>query len=201
MKKGIALMILGALLIAGALSLTLYNRWDESRAEAAAEQVTQQVQEQLPPAEETESAAPAPETPDWVLNPFMEMPVKTVGGLDYVALLEIPALEKSLPVLSTWSYPALKQAPCRYTGSAYDGNLTIVAHNYHSHFGDLSSLSAGDAVTVTDMDGNVFSYTVAELNTIPPTAIEEVTDSGYSLVLCTCTYGGQSRFVVYCDNA
>lgn len=201
MKKGIVLMTLGGLLIAGALGLTLYNRWDESRATDAAAEAVVQVQAQLPEIQEHEVPVIVPETPDWVLNPFMEMPVHEVDGLEYVALLEIPTLEKNLPVLSQWSYPGLKKAPCRYTGSAYDETLTIVAHNYKSHFGDLSALSLGDAVTVTDMDGNVFPYTVAEMNTIPSTAVEDVTASDYPLVLCTCTYGGKSRFVVYCDAA
>ena len=199
MKKGIILMSLGGLLILGALGLTLYNRWDESRAASSAADVVLQVQEHIPEPEKPELPTVTVQTPDWVLNPFMEMPVKTVDGLEYVAILDIPGLEISLPVLSEWSYPGLKKAPCRYTGSAYEENLTLVAHNYQSHFGGLPSLNPGDPITVTDMDGNVFSYTVAELNTIQPTAVEEVTGSNYPLVLCTCTYGGKSRFVVYCD--
>lgn len=202
MKKGIIKMTLGGLLILGALGLTLYNRWDEARAEASSAEAAAQVQARLPqPEPESELPALTPETPDWILNPFMEMPVKTLDGLEYVALLDIPSMEKSLPVLSEWSYPGLKQAPCRYTGSTYDENLTIVAHNYQSHFGGLPSLNLGDPITVTDMDGNVFSYVVAEMNTIQPTAVEDVTDSDYPLVLCTCTYGGKSRFVVYCSAA
>ena len=32
-----------------------------------------------------------------------------------------------------WSYPSLKKAPCRYTGSAEENSLIIAAHNYKRH--------------------------------------------------------------------
>jgi sortase A len=40
---------------------------------------------------------------------------------------------------------------------------------------------------------------VAEVETLEPTAVEEMTNSGYALTLFTCTYGGQSRVTVRCD--
>ena len=61
------------------------------------------------------------ETPEYLRNPEMEMPVEEIEGNGYIGLLEIPALGLSLPVMSEWSYPNLKLAPCRYSGSAYTG--------------------------------------------------------------------------------
>lgn len=43
--------------------------------------------------------------PDYMLCPDMEMPVKTIEGVDYIGILTIPALELELPVISEWSYP------------------------------------------------------------------------------------------------
>ena len=131
-------------------------------------------------------------------EPEMEMPVETIDGVDYVGVLRIPTLALELPVISQWSYPLLKIAPCRYSGSAYQNNLVLCAHNYASHFGNLKNLHIGDAVTFTDMDGNLFTYQVAELETLPPQATEEMENGDWDLSLFTCTVGGQSRVTVRC---
>ncbi|MBR2949549.1 MAG: sortase [Lachnospiraceae bacterium] len=114
--------------------------------------------------------------------------------------LEIPAYELNLPVISQWSYPKLRMAPCRYEGSAYLDNLIISAHNYNSHFGNLKNLQMGDLIVFTDMDGNVFEYRVAERETLMPTAIEEMKSGDWDLTLFTCTLGGQYRVTVRCER-
>lgn len=189
--KGKGLIFTGLLLIAAALFLTGYNLFDQMRAQRSAAQAAAQLTEQLP---QTSQA----DVPDYLLSPEMEMPVETIDGVDYVGVLRIPALALELPVISQWSYPLLKIAPCRYSGSAYQNNLVLCAHNYASHFGNLKSLHIGDAVTFTDMDGNLFSYQVAELETLPPQATEEMESGDWDLTLFTCTVGGQSRVTVRC---
>ncbi|NLD88289.1 MAG: sortase [Clostridiales bacterium] len=141
------------------------------------------------------------EIPDYVLNPEMEMPAETVDDNSYIGVLEIPDLKLVLPVISEWSYPRLKIAPCRYMGSAYTNDLIISAHNYGSHFGKLKNLRAGDNVTFTDMDGNVFRYEVVELETLKATDVEEMESGDWDLTLFTCTVGGQNRITVRCELA
>ena len=51
------------------------------------------------------------------------------------------------------------------------------------------------------MDGNVFRYEVVELETLMPTAIEEMTSGDWDLTLFTCTIGGGSRVTVRCELA
>ena len=189
--KGKGLIFTGLLLIAAALFLTGYNLFDQMRAQRSAAQAAAQLTEQLPQTSQTD-------VPDYLLSPEMEMPVETIDGVDYVGVLRIPALALELPVISQWSYSLLKIAPCRYSGSAYQNNLVLCAHNYASHFGNLKSLHIGDAVTFTDMDGNLFSYQVAELETLPPQATEEMESGDWDLTLFTCTVGGQSRVTVRC---
>lgn len=126
-------MITGLLLIAAALILQVYNLWDQYRADrVAAEQLAalNLVMEQR-------------QTPDMVIDPDMEMPVVTVNGYDYVGTLEIPCIGISLPVMSEWSYPRLKVAPCRYQGSIYRGDMIIAAHNFKRHFGLLKNVPLG----------------------------------------------------------
>ena len=189
--KGKGLIFTGLLLIAAALFLTGYNLFDQMRAQRSAAQAAAQLAERLPQTRQTD-------VPDYLLPPEMGMPVETIDGVDYVGVLRIPALALELPVISQWSYPPLKIAPCRYSGSAYQNNLVLCAHNYTSHFGNLKNLHIGDAVTFTDMDGNLFTYQVAELETLPPQATEEMENGDWDLTLFTCTVGGQSRVTVRC---
>ena len=69
----------------------------------------------------------------------------------------------------------------------------IAAHNYRTHFGLLESLAPGAQVKFTDVEGNVFSYEIAEIVILEPTAIEELLSDEWNLTLFTCTYGGQAR--------
>ena len=184
----------GLLLIAAALALVAYNIADAQRAAKSAAQALEALEQASPAV----SAAEPDAVPAYVADPDMEMPTVTVEGNDYIGQLDIDALGLSLPVISEWSYPALKVAPCRYTGSAYQNNMIIAAHNYSSHFGRLSQLSAGDAVRFTDVDGNVFTYTVSQIEDLPGTAIEEMQAGDWDLTLFTCTLGGRTRVTVRC---
>ena len=207
-KQGKIIMAIGLLLLAAALCLTAYNLWSDAMASMAAEVRLEALRPEIPTVEAQSGAQDAvqpiretalEEIPDYLLNPQMDMPVKTVDGTDYIGILQIPALALELPVISTWSYPNLRLAPCRYAGSAYQHNLVISGHNYSGHFRDLKKLQPGDAVTFTDTDGNIFSYTVLELETLSPSAVEEMTSGDWDLTLFTCTVGGQNRIAVRCE--
>ena len=192
MKVSRVLISAGAVLIAAAVILTGYNLWDTRRAGLASEAALEQLSPLI--AEED------PEYPDYVLNPNMSMPIQTVDGLDYVGTLDIPAIDRQLPVLNEWNYGHLKTAPCLYAGSAYLDNMVICAHNYKKHFGSLKNLRYGDVLSFTDMDGNVFEYQVIEIETLKPTAVEEMTEGDWDLTLFTCTLGGASRVTVRCEK-
>lgn len=211
-NKGMFWILAGLLLIVAALFLSAYNLHDEQRAEQSAMQAVDRLEEVLSPemdaepsverAEEGETPVHSEETviPDYILSPDMEMPVETVDGIDYIGVLRVPVLELELPVISQWSYPSLKIAPCRYGGSAYLDDLVLCAHNYSSHFGNLKTLQPGDAVTFTDMDGNEFHYEVAEVETLQPGAVEEMESGDWDLTLFTCTIGGRKRVTVRCER-
>ena len=133
--------------------------------------------------------------PEFIRYPAMEMPTVTIKGEAYIGTLRIPTLDLELPVISQWSYPGLKLAPCRYWGSAYQENLIIAAHNYKAHFGRIKSLEIGAPVAFTDVDGNHFHYVVEEIETLSATAREEMKAGGWPLTLFTCTPGGQSQLL------
>ena len=141
MKRGAFWIHLGLLLIAAALFLSAYNEMESHEARNSAQQVIAQMCQTLPT--ETAAETEAPAVPEYLLDADREMPVQTINGRDYIGVLTIPSLELELPVLSQWDYPALKVAPCRYSGSLYQDNLIICAHNYASHFGKLKKPPGG----------------------------------------------------------
>ena len=136
-----------------------------------------------------------------MLNPDMPMPAVTVDGRQYIGVLTVPSLSLSLPVMSEWSYDNLKIAPCRYQGSAYKGDLIVAGHNYRKHFSPLKTLPIGAEIQFTDVDGNQFLYQVADLEVLDKMDVEEMETGDWDLTLFTCTYGGQTRFTVRCEEA
>lgn len=190
----------GLLLIAAALALAAYNVIDAQRAARSAAQALEALSQTTAVGAAEPEQASADDAPAYLADPEMPMPTVSFDGNDYIGRVDIPSLGLSLPVISEWSYPRLKIAPCRYTGSAYLDNLIIAAHNYGSHFGNLNRLNNGDTVTFTDVDGNQFTYAVSLIEDLPGTAIEEMQAGEWDLTLFTCTLGGRSRVTVRCER-
>lgn len=192
-ESGTAWMNLGLLLLASALFLAACNRNASYQAQHRSRLVIEEMSETLPGKavpEETQSEQTEP------LNPDREMPVRAIDGRDYIGVLTIPSLNLELPVLSRWSDSNLRIAPCRYQGSLYDGSLILCAHNYSSHFGGLSKLREGDTALFADMDDNLYTYQVVELEMLDPTDVSEMESGDWDLTLFTCTVGGQTRVTV-----
>lgn len=183
-RIGTACIAFGTALVLAALSLFIWNQLENSRAGNAVDEILPAV------IEETNSPCSYSE----------DMTEVEIDGYYYIGYVTVPSLSLELPVMTDWSYPQLKISPCRYSGSVKTDNLVIAAHNYISHFGKIKDMSVGDTVIFTDMNGVVYMYEVAEINSLSPSASEEMTDSGYALTLFTCTYGGQSRVTVRCDR-
>lgn len=196
-KKGAFCMAAGFLLVLAALLLTGYNVWDEGRAGDAADATFQALKFQT---EEGREELPEYILPDYLVDPRFEMPTVEIDGYDYIGYLDIPSLELSLPVMSEWSYPQLKIAPCRYAGSVYLDDMILAAHNYDRHFGRLKNLEGGELVQFTDVDGNVFDFSVTELELLWPEQTEEMLSGEWDLTLFTCTLGGRQRVTVRCDR-
>ena len=190
----------GLLLIAAALALAAYNVIDAQRAARSAAQALEALSQTTAVSAAEPEQASADDAPAYLADPEMPMPTVSFDGNDYIGRVDIPSLGLSLPVISEWSYPRLKIAPCRYTGSAYLENLIIAAHNYSSYFGNLNRLNTGDTVTFTDVDGNQFTYAVSLIEDLPGTAIEEMQAGEWDLTLFTCTLGGRSRVTVRCER-
>lgn len=198
-KKGSGLMVTGLLFLLAALLLTGYNFLDSRRAGKAAETILQEVSvpSELRKAPErsellytsNKSVSAEPE----------EMPIQEAAGLPCIGVLEVPVYQLKLPVVCDWDYEKLELAPCVYTGSYRTSDLVICGHNYPTHFSRLKYIPLGEDIYLTTVDGYVYHYTVDNLETVQPAAIEEMIKAdNWDLTLFTCYNGGQTRCAVRC---
>lgn len=190
-RAGIALVMIGAVLLIAALLLFVYNRNEDSRAGEEAADILSEVQTAI----DEGNKEVIDETQEQKI-----MPTVHINGHDYIGYLNITDLGLELPVMADWDYNRLKRAPCRHFGTTYNDDLVIAAHNYKKHFGLIDTLPMGSEVTFTDMDGVVNRYAVREIIERNPNEVAEVRDSQWDLILYTCTYGGKVRIVVGCER-
>ncbi len=217
MRKAAGMILItgGAVLMLSALLLFLYNRCEEHYAGQQAAQLLIEIQSAIgenteveeglpgqPPGQESQGAAGLKEADVEETGEELsrEMPVVQIGKYGYIGYLSIPDLQLELPIMSEWDYNRLKLAPCRQFGSSGTDDLVIAGHNYKTHLGSLSRLKTGAEITFTDMDGVENHYTLQKLEILEPEAVDAVYDSGYALVLYTCTLGGENRVVAFCDR-
>ena len=130
MRKQV-LKYIGCICIVLSLGLTLFNVYDTFRARKSEEKIlaAYNLKNDL--------------NPDIWIDPDMDMPEVELDGLSCIGTIEIPSLDIKLPVTSEFTYDLMKLAPCRYSGSAYKGNMVIAAHNSWFNFGRIHSLDPG----------------------------------------------------------
>lgn len=215
MKRSRILMALGLILILGAAGLTGYNLHTARQAGQAASAALEQLRVAVPRQEQNVHSPVTSvegeegdllmlekglEIPDHLLNPKMDMPETVIDGTAYIGYIQIPALGLELPIVSQESAANLQKGPCRYSGSAYQNNLVLAGHNYLQHFGYIRNLTSGDVIRVVDMDGNVFTYEVVDLEMIPADGVEEMLSGDWDLTLFTCNTSKGSRVTIRCDR-
>ena len=185
-RLGTILILLGALLLAGALGLLGYNQWDNGRAQKAAAQVLDQLETTLDEQENHLQLL----VPTQVDDTAREMTVTAIDGWDYIGYLSIPSIGLALPG--------------RYAGSVFTDDLVICGHNYARHFSPIKRLAEGTEVQFVDMDGREWDYTVSKVEVLQPTQIEEMVGKAdgddWDLTLFTCTTGGSARCAVRCTR-
>ena len=199
-KIGIVLMTLGLVLLAGAVGLLVYNQQEGDRAAAASAELMPKISAVIQENSQTERPVISqPQIPGVTEPQAPVMKSVEIDGHEYIGYLTIPKLGLELPVMADWSMENLKIAPARFYGTTMEGNMVLVAHNYKKHFGPIRRLKIGDEVLFVDMENKAIIYQVVATDAVAPTAVEEVTAGAYDLALVTCTYGGDTRLVVYCD--
>ena len=91
---------------------------------------------------------------------FHNMPVLEIDGVDYAAVIKIPAFNTTLPVADKWNSNKLFNSPARFYGSTYDNNLVIGGADYSHQFSFCDKIDIDNDIIITDMTGAQFTYTV-----------------------------------------
>ena len=150
-----------------------------------------------------------PDAPEEVsnLDKVIQRIVKATGDDGLIGILEIPEINQELPIIGKWSYDLLKISVCRYKGPDPNdkGNLVIIGHNYKSgaHFGDLSELSVGSEVFLTNAKtGERVRYEVYQIKSVAPDAFSALKSyhEPVGLTLMTCRNNGTNRLLVRCEQ-
>ena len=210
------LIALGTMLILSALFLCVYNLRENNKAFEQSQEVLSELKGLIPEyvpqdtvTEITTSAEDFVNPADDLFAPYEKHeedvpqppPPVELDGSYYCGFITLPALGLELPVADGWSYAALRNSPCRYSGSAVENNMIIAAHNYNSHFGRISSLNSGDEVIFTDTEGCPHRYVVDYTHYVDGYDIDGMfsgQEEEWALTLFTCTLSGQSRVTVRC---
>ncbi len=195
--------ILGTALLLLALFLVLHNVTEDKKSGEHAAVLLDELKQEIPDTTAPAETMPLAETYDLFAQyeeptvPVME--TVEIDGNVYIGYISIPSLGIELPVLSEWSYPNLKIAPCRYVGDLYSDDLILCAHNYATHFGTIGNLHTDDEIDFTDVSGNVHRFGVVNIEQLPGTAVEDLkfdNADDWDLTLFTCTLSGRSRVTV-----
>jgi len=150
-----------------------------------------------------------PNAPEEVsdLDKIIQRIVKATGDDGLIGILEIPEINQELPIIGKWSYDLLKISICRYKGPDPNekGNLVLIGHNYKSgaHFGDLSELSEGSEIFLTNAKtGERVRYEVYQIKSIAPDAFSALKSyrGTAGLTLMTCRNNGTNRLLVRCEQ-
>ena len=120
-----------------------------------------------------------------------------------IAIVNIPSINITYPVLSTYNTELLKTSPCKYWGPDPNeiGNFCIVAHNYRNakFFSKVPELENGDIVEITDLNNRTIQYVVYDKYVVREddrSCSSQKTDGRKEVTLITCTDDSENRVVV-----
>ena len=126
-------------------------------------------------------------------------PLLEIDGVDYFGIVEVPGYGKALPVGGSWSKKALAHHPQRFDGSIYDGSLILGGSGTKGQMDYLHKVSIGDTVTVTDVSGDRYSYTIKEIKKKRSASTEALTSEEADLILFARDRKALNYTLVFCD--
>lgn len=125
------------------------------------------------------------------------MPSVELNKKDYMGVIEIPLYHITLPFKANWDSKDAETIPCRYYGSIYNGSLIIGASESNIRCSDV--ISIGDDITVTDMTGAMFSYTVSDIIITDIIEAEALTNENADLTLFVKDALSNEYTIIFCN--
>lgn len=201
---GTVLIVLGTFLIMLCLLLVLHNQQEDEESQAfSASQLSVLKQAAVQRANEAnldgDSDSKAVETMG-ESDTDDKMPIVFLEGYGYIGYVTFPTLDLEFPIMDDWDNARLKLAPCRYYGSLQTDDLVVAGHNYRSGFGKIKELNKGDEIYFTDMNGEVYTYRVEEIETLNADEVTRMIASGWDFSLYTCSYDRSRRLTIRCSK-
>ena len=138
--------------------------------------------------------------------PVEEQTYTTDSGEDYEAeaILKIPCIDLTYPVLSKTSDELLKISLNKYWGNGPNqiGNYCIVGHNYASGkmFGKLHRMGIGDTA-ILEKEGKSVTYEAYDKFVVEPDDVSctsQLTGGRREITLITCSNYGTQRLIIKC---
>ena len=192
MSKGKILVIIGVFLILISLTMTIYNKYEDLKAGKDANETLNIIKNEITSQKHVVDTLPTDEV--------REMKTININGDEFIGTITIPSINLELPVLSKFSNSNLKKAPCRYYGNLFTNDLIICAHAYETFFANLNKLKQNDLIIFTDVDGNIYTYEVLEVEVLKETDVDKMVNNEFDLTLYTCTYDNTGRITVRCNR-
>lgn len=204
-KKNVGrlLIIIGAMLLAAALSLNYYNWFHAKQSVSNMDSALAVLKEAIGDESEITSSA-IDDNDNGSESQVVDDNGVELDGKIYIGTISLPSLGQEFPVIKNWSYPDMNVAPCRYDGSRSGRDLIICAHNYKGFFDKLDKLNAGDEVIFTDIYGRKFNYEVSYSELIggwDTASMYRGAAEDWDLTLFSFTWSGYSRVTVRCVRA
>ena len=192
MNKGKLFIIVGVFLILISLTMTVYNKYEDLKAGKDANETLNIIKDEITSQKHVVDTLPTDEV--------REMKTININGDEFIGTITIPSINLELPVLSKFSNSNLKKAPCRYYGNLFTNDLIICAHAYETFFANLNKLKQNDLIIFTDVDGNVYTYEVLEVEVLKETDVDKMVNNEFDLTLYTCTSDNMNRVTVRCNR-
>lgn len=178
-------MCLGLVCILGALGVLGYTHLQEKNAHSFSGEVVMAFEQELQSLDVFETKEES-----------LSTKVMNINGQEYLGVLLVPQLELELPVANTYSDALLQQTPCVFSGTMETDDLTIAAHNYEVHFGNIGQLKTDDEIFFVDADGVVHTYGVLLQETIDGDDLAGLYAGDWDLSLFTCSHMNNTKRTV-----
>lgn len=123
-------------------------------------------------------------------------------GYTMLGTIQIPRINRTLPIVKEVSVDALNRATCLIYGNLNEeGNSVIIGHNNRNgtFFSNIKLLKAGDKITITDYNGNTVDYKVYNTFQATPDDVSfynRDTNGLREITLSTCTDNDDTKRII-----